>query len=82
MDDLNQKEHLGNLFDIDLLDNYLDLPNSSETMQMLKNLILKVVVTTIGSQPFQFICLNGQDGYLYGETPKVSDLIENAKGVQ
>ena len=49
---------------------------------MLKNLILKVVVTTIGSQPFQFICLNGQDGYLYGETPKVSDLIENAKGVQ
>ena len=42
-------------------------------------MMLKSVTVVTGYEPFKFICMKG-NGYLYDETPKVSDLIENAKG--
>ena len=45
----------------------------------LKNMMLKSVTVVTGYEPFKFMCLKG-NGYLYDETPKVSELIENAKG--
>ena len=43
-------------------------------------MILKTVTVVTGFEPFKFILLDGKDGYLFNETPQISDLIENAKG--
>ena len=63
---------------IDLLDSYLSLEKGSG-MTMFKNMMLKSVTIVTGYEPFYFECIKG-NGYLYGETPNVSDLIQNAKG--
>ena len=42
-------------------------------------MMVKAVTVVSGYEPFYFECAKG-NGYLYGETPKVSDLIDNAKG--
>ena len=49
-------------------------------MSMMKDIMLKAVTIVSGYEPFRFVCIKG-NGYLFGETPKVSDLIANAKGV-
>ncbi len=76
-DDLNN--HIGEKITINFLDSYLDLKETSSTIEMLKNMMLKAVTVVTGYEPFYFECMNN-DGYLFGETPKISDLIENAKG--
>ena len=65
---------------VDLLDNYLNLTgsSSSDLIETLKGLVLKTVPSVMGFEPFKFNFV--KDGYLYGETPKITDLIENAKG--
>ncbi len=63
---------------IDLLDSYLNLEKGSG-MTMFKNMMLKSVTIVTGYEPFYFECIKG-NGYLYGETPNVSDLIQNDKG--
>lgn len=73
------KNYLGNVLTVDFLDSYLKLESSSNLVTKYKNMMLKSVTTVIGYEPFKFVCTTN-DGYLYGETPKVSDLIENAKG--
>lgn len=70
--------HMGDKITIDFLEAYLELKPGS-TIETLKNMMLKAVTVVSGYEPFYFECLNG-DGYLFGEAPKVSDLIENAKG--
>ena len=45
----------------------------------LRSLMLKCVTVVTGYEPFKFVCYKG-NGYLYGEAPKVADLIVNAKG--
>lgn len=65
---------------MNLLDNYLQLPPGEGTIQIVKNMILKTVTVVTGFEPFKFILLDGKDGYLFNETPQISDLIENAKG--
>ena len=40
----------------------------------------KAVTLVSGYEPFKFVCVKN-NGYLYGETPDVSNLINNAKGV-
>lgn len=72
-------ENMGNKLTIDLLDSYLDLGKGSGTVQMLKNMMLKAVTVVTGYEPFYFECVKG-NGYLFSETPKVTDLIQNAKG--
>ena len=74
-------EHRGKIsgdVDVDLLDTYLNLSGSSQT-DTLRGLVLKTVITVTGFEPFSFRFTT--DGYLFGETPKVTDLIANAKGV-
>jgi hypothetical protein len=41
--------------------------------------MLKTVITVSGFEPFSFRFT--KNGYLYGETPKVTDLIANAKEI-
>lgn len=71
--------HLGHDIIIDLLDDYLGLTKPNEIMQQMKNLMLKTVVTVTGFEPFKFVTMDGS-GYLFNQTPNVTDLIENAKG--
>lgn len=63
---------------VDLMDSYLNLSGSGGTMGLIKGLILKTVVTVTGFEPFSFQFI--ENGYWYAETPKVTDLIANAKG--
>ena len=66
--------------DVNLLDNALSYKGSSDTgpAATIKALAIKTVVTVTGYEPFSFRFVKG--GYLYGETPKVTDLIANVKG--
>ena len=70
---------LGEKITIDFLESYLSLGSGSSTIEMIKNMMLKAVTIVTGYEPFYFECING-NGYLFGETPKVADLIQNAKG--
>ena len=63
------------LIDVDFLKNYADMPS---TDNMLANMALKAVTIVTGFNPFKFALAKG-DGYLYGEAPKVQELIDNAK---
>lgn len=66
--------------DVDLLETYLDIrgSNSDSGLDRLKGVMYKTVTTVSGFEPFKFNYV--KNGYLYGETPKVNDLIANAKG--
>ena len=66
--------------DVSLLDSALSYKASGDSGQMatLKALAIKAVVAVTGYEPFSFHFVKG--GYLYGETPKVTDLIANVKG--
>jgi hypothetical protein len=65
--------------EVDLLDTYLNLSGSSGTSSLLRGIMLKTVITVSGFEPFSFRFT--KNGYLYGETPKVTDLIANAKEI-
>lgn len=75
---LDCKAELGDALEINLLESYLNLPSAEGTVQTVKNIMLKCVTVVTGFEPFKFVCLKG-NGYLYNETPKVQDLIDNAK---
>lgn len=77
VDTLDMKAHLTNPIDVNLLDQYLNLP-SGETLVLVKNAMLKSVTIVTGYEPFRFVCMDSS-GYLFNETPQVSELIENAK---
>lgn len=79
LDGLECIDQVGETLTIDFMENYLSLGASNDTIENLKNMMLKSVTIVTGYEPFKFICMKG-NGYLYDETPKVSDLIENAKG--
>ena len=78
-DDLECKDHIAEVMNIDFMDKYLELKPSDDLVTLLKNMMLKAVTVAIGDEPFKFICMKG-DGYLYEEDASVQDLIENAKG--
>lgn len=79
LDSLDCKDQLGKELSIDFMDAYLELGKGNGTIEMLKNMMLKSVVVVTGTEPFKFVLTKG-NGYLYNETPKVLELIENAKG--
>ncbi len=79
-DNLNENISLKNLT-INFLDNYLNLVSSgSGNMAMMKDIMVKCVTVVTGFEPFEFVCCEA-NGYLFGETPDITDLITNAKGV-
>lgn len=78
IDTPNLKATTKNAIDVDLLDQYLNLP-SGDTMTLVKNAMLKSVTIVTGYEPFKFICMDA-NGYLYGENPQVSELMNNVKG--
>ncbi len=65
---------------VDLLEYYLNMKGGTGNLEAanIENVMLKTVTTVIGYEPFGFHFV--EDGYLYGETPKDSQLIANAKG--
>lgn len=75
LDLYHEKENFNEPIEINFLDDYLSSSSSG-----LMGVMLKCVTIVSGFEPFKFVCVKG-NGYLYGETPKVSDLIANAKGV-
>ena len=62
---------------MNLLDQYLNL-SADNKLALVKNAMLKSVTIVTGYEPFQFVCMDSS-GYLFNETPQVSELIENAK---
>ena len=71
--------------DINLLDNYLNLPyvNPDQLMSFMKNVMLKSVTGVIGSQPFKFACAYNNNELFeqtFNKSPSVDLLKENAKG--
>ena len=87
-DSFTYKDHLVNIdddpsnvdaLDVDFLKAYADLPQAEGgIMANAANIVLKCVTIVSGFNPFKFALAKG-DGYLYGEAPKVQDLIDNAK---
>lgn len=80
VNDYKNKSNLTAEVDVSLLDSALSYKGSSDSGKAatLKALAVKTVVTVTGYEPFSFRFVQG--GYLYGETPKVTDLIANVKG--
>lgn len=76
---LHMQAYLVSDNEIDLLDNYLDLTNTS-TLNMIRNLMCKAVTIVIGYEPFKYTYIS--DGYLFGKTPELSELKENARNKQ
>ena len=81
-ENLANANELSDLMNVQFMEKYL-VPNSLEgeidIMSLMKDVMLRCVTIVTGFEPFKFVCVKG-NGYLYGETPKVSDLIANAKG--
>lgn len=77
---IDSKDSVSDAVEVDLLDTYLQMNvhDSNEIIGLLRGLVLKTVPTVAGFEPFEFYFVT--DGDLYGQTPKISDLIENAKG--
>ena len=65
-------------FDVDITGEYLKMGGGSSELAQMKNVMLRTVTTVTGFEPFTFRAV--KNGYLYGETPSVFELIENAKG--
>ena len=79
IDELACKDNIGETLSVDFIDNYLSLAPGQNFIGEIKNMMLKAVTVCTGNEPFKFVVMKG-NGYLYEETPSVSDLKENAKG--
>ena len=77
---MENSEVLSNKIPVNLIDSYITLDTDDESLiRVMKNLMLKAVVTVIGCEEFRFICYKNS-GYLFNETPSVSELRNNVKG--
>ncbi len=77
-------EHMTDLsapIEVDLLDTYLNLKGTGGelSLESAKGIIFKTVSTVTGFEPFSFRFVRG--GCFWGETPRITELIANAKGV-
>lgn len=73
VDGAEVESHLNKEIKIDLLSEYVKLPETSATTTQVKYLMQKTVTVAIGYSPFKFVCIKN-DGYLYNEYPNVKDL--------
>lgn len=76
---LAHSDQYGDTLNVKLLDHYITLPEGGNEIQMMKNLMIKTVTVVTGQNPFKFRCIKG-NGYLFDETPDVSQLRKNLKG--
>ena len=70
------KEYLSSPQDIDITTYSLTKPVTSSG-EMILNVLARCVPIAIGFSPFKV--MGYKQGYLYGETPNINDLINNAK---
>ena len=64
---------------VDWVDSYVNSgPTGSDVINMMQGVMQKTVTVVTGFEPFQFVCAKG-NGYLFGETPNVSELRNNYK---
>ena len=77
----DEENHVSAAVEVDLLDSYLTLKNNSgqsnDLLDSVKGIVLKTVPTVMGYEPFKFNFVT--DGYLYGQSPTATDLVNNAK---
>lgn len=73
VDGAEVESHLNKEIKIDLLSEYVKLPEVSSTTTQVKYLMQKTVTVAIGYSPFKFVCIKN-DGYLYNDYPNVKDL--------
>jgi hypothetical protein len=77
----DEENHVSAAVEVDLLDSYLGLKgNSSQSDDLfaaVKGIVYKTVPTVMGYEPFKFSFVT--DGYLYGQSPTATDLVNNAK---
>ena len=73
VDGAEVESHLNKEIKIDLLSEYVKLPETSATTTQVKYLMQKTVTVAIGYSPFKFVCIKN-DGYLYNEYPNVKYL--------
>ena len=71
------ESNLSSKVNVNLLDNCLNY-QSSGSAATLRAFALKTVITGTGYEPFAFQFVT--KGYLYGETPRVTDMIAKVKG--
>ena len=77
--DADIRPHLGDTLSTDMLSELMSLGSTSITsMSGLRSMMKRCVLACIGFNNFKFTLING-DGYLFEETPSVTDLISNAK---
>lgn len=69
--------NISNDISIDLVDSYLNMSVGSGTMAQMKNMMIKVVTTVTGFEPFKFVTYTND--YLYNKLPDVSDLKRSEK---
>ena len=69
-------QNFGAKMNVNLLETCLSAQQSGAAM--IRALALRMVITGTGYEPFAFRFV--QNGYLFGETPKVTDLIAKNKG--
>lgn len=67
------KTNIGKKLEVNFMENYLEL-SGGEGLQAMKNMLLKSVTIVSGYESFYFECIKN-NGYLFNETPKDSDLI-------
>ena len=81
MTELEAKDEFSSSFSCDLLN--ASLPVTESTSMNLSSLALKAINLVIGFHPFRFYSYNAKrDRYLFGDSPKLESLIQNAKGGQ
>ena len=78
-DGLEEQESLNDEFSVEWADSYLayqtviDTNDLLASLSSLRGMLQKMVTVVTGVEPFRFVCMKG-NGYLFGETPQVSEL--------
>ena len=76
---LEEKENFSQNIEVNFFESYLNPSDGGDVLSQMRDVMLKCVTIVTGFEPFKFVSLKG-NGYLFGDTPKVADLIANAKG--
>ncbi|MCR5184781.1 MAG: hypothetical protein K6C32_01700, partial [Bacilli bacterium] len=80
-DDFEDKDYFTETFDVNFLERYSTIGNMGEgLMANIFGAVLKAVTVVSGFKPFKFALMS--NGHLYGETPQVQTLIDNANKVE
>ncbi len=76
--DAEVRGHLAKELKTDMLSELFALGSSSASSLVgIRAMMKRSVLATIGFNDFRFYLLKG-DGYLFGETPKIADLVANS----